>query len=321
MSVAGLLAIAVAFAQLGEPAPERYYLRGRMARVPVQVDLHLQLANDTLGEVGGQLFYETTGEMFTVSGTIDQRDTVALQLVSSEGEVIGSVTGSLTTTALEGNYTPASGNVSPINWQIVASYASLRFNQRRIETATYVPQFTTNASILNRRWQEKAFADNLQFVREGQLNVPEYDLFGYWLEDTYNIAYYANDLVSVLRVYHVYGGGAHPNLFYEAYNIGIGQDIVELSLSDWLTGDGVAFVSEYVLATLADRGASFVVSGEVANLSEDDMSAYVVSPQGLHVHFAPYAVASYAEGTFEVVVPWEMLAEYMLPESPITRFL
>lgn len=319
--VTWLLVLAVAFAQFGEPAPERYYLLGRLARVPVQVDLHLQPADDTLGEVGGQLFYETTGEIVMVSGTIDQRNRVALQLTSDMGEIIGSVTGSLTTTALEGNYTPIGASVSPINWQIVALYASLRFNQRRIETATHVPQFTTSASILNRHWQQDAFADNLQFAREGQLDVPEYDLFGYWLEDNYDIAYYADDFVSVLRVYHVYGGGAHPNLFYEAYNVGIGQDIVELSLSDVLTSDGVAFVSEYVLDTLAERGASFVLSGDIADLSEDDMSVFVVSPRGLHLHFAPYAVASYAEGTFEVVVPWEMLAEYVFADSPLVRFL
>lgn len=313
--------VTAAFAQFGEPTGQRYYLLGEFAGEPIQVDLTMQTVQDMPGSISGDFFYETTGETVTVSGNIDQRDNVVLQL-THDGEIVGSVTGTLTAAALEGNVTtPQGAEATPVNWQVVALYASLYFQQGSIETATHVPQFTTRASILNEPWQEQAFAENLQFAREGQHDVAEYNLFGYWLEDTLDIAYYADDFVSVLQIYYVYGGGAHPNVFYGARNVGIGQDAVELGLSDVLTKQGLMVLSDYVLEQLSEEDAQFVVSGDVTQLNDQDMSAFVVSPQGLHIHFAPYAVGPYVQGSFEIVVPWQVLADYMQPENPLVRFL
>jgi hypothetical protein len=316
----------VAFAQFDAPTQQRYYLLGELAGVAVQVDLTVLPMNDMFQDVmfqdvSGDLFYETTGDAIMVSGSVDQQDTVILQLTSDAGNFIGSITATLTQESLEGSYTPLDSEVTPVNWQIVAVYASLRFQQGRLETATQVPQFVTRASIINPQWQEEAFANNLDFVRQGQSALLEYDVLGWWLEETYDIAYYADDFVSVLRVYNVYGGGAHPNIYYGVHNVGIGQDTVELSLSDALTDEGLGFLEGYVLEQLTEKGAGFVVDGSVSSLSEEDMSVFVVSPQGLHLHFAPYAVAPYVQGTFEVVVPWDSLAAYLRPDNPLTRFL
>jgi hypothetical protein len=315
-----LLLVTAVFAQFSEPVGQRYYLLGELAGEPIQVDVTMQSAWAAQGEVSGDFFYETTGETVTVTGNIDQQDSVVLQLTRA-GEIIGSVTGTLTAQALEGNYTPLDAEAMPINWQVVAVYASLRFQQGRIEATSYVPHFTTRASILNEPWQAQAFEETLQFAREGQRDVPEYDLFGYWLEDTFDIAYYADDFVSVLQVYNVYGGGAHPNVFYGARNVGIGQDAVELTLSDVLSKQGLMVLSDYVLEQLSAQDAQFVVNDAMTYLNEQDMSAFVVSPQGLHIHFAPYAVGPYVQGSFEVVVPWDVLADHMLPETPLVRFL
>ena len=312
----------VAFAQLGEPPEQRFYLLGELSGVPVQADLRLLPATDSPGSLEGQLFYETRGGVVQLSGNVDQRNNLTVQLENDLGEAVGSISGTLTERALEGTYTPALGaDITPVNWRIVADYVTLSVNQNRIETTTSLPHFRESASLLSSLWQERAFADNLEFVREGQRDVLEYDLFSYWLEDTYHITYYAEDFVSVLQVISVYAGGAHPNLYYDAHNVGIGQDIAELTLRDVLTKRGLMVLSDYVLEQLSEEGAEFVVSGSVSQLSEADMSAFVVSPQGLHLHFAPYAVGPYVQGTFEVVVPWPVLADYMQPENPLVRFL
>lgn len=315
------LFVTAAFAQFGEPTGQRYYLLGELAGEAIQVDLTVQSVWDVPRSLSGDFFYETTGETVMVSGSLDQQDSVVLQLTNTANDLVGSVTGTLTAQALEGNYTPLDAEAMPINWQVVAVYASLRFQQGRIEATSYVPHFTTRASILNEPWQAQAFEETLQFAREGQRDVPEYDLFGYWLEDTFDIAYYADDFVSVLQVYNVYGGGAHPNVFYGARNVGIGQDAVELTLSDVLTKQGLMVLSDYVLEQLSAQDAQFVVNDGMTYLNEQDMSAFVVSPQGLHIHFAPYAVGPYVQGSFEVVVPWDVLADHMLPETPLVRFL
>ncbi len=309
-----------AFAQ-----PEQHsYFVGTIGDRAVQAELVVDN-----GSVSGSFYYDDEGTVLRLEGQSGNRGELSARVLGDAETVLGMVEGVLEPTRFEGTYTP-SANASELRsvvWQEVAEFVTLQFNQDILEAETVFPHFTTDASILNSDWQPRALENHLSFAREGQdyLGSREF-LTMYFLHSNYDITYYSPDLISVLESVSIYAGGAHPNIFYNAYNVGIGQDAVPFMLGDVLSNGGLDFVAEYVLDDLREQGAESVVDGAITTLGEEELRNVVVSPAELRIHFAPYAVASYAAGTFEVLVPWEELEPYIptayIPtDSPFARFL
>ena len=44
-------------------------------------------------------------------------------------------------------------------------------------------------------------------------------------------------------------------------------------------------------------------------MGADDMDTFTLSPKGIKVYFDPYAVGAYAEGPYEVFVPFSALPD------------
>jgi hypothetical protein len=53
-----------------------------------------------------------------------------------------------------------------------------------------------------------------------------------------------------------------------------------------------------------------VVSGGIKSFSAEELGNFTVTAKGIRFYFGPYAVASYAEGAFEVFVPWSDLGDH-----------
>ena len=128
----------------------------------------------------------------------------------------------------------------------------------------------------------------------------------------YTIAYVSDKFVSLHFVVYEDGGGAHPNTFSLCVNLSLQADAPPKSISIGelaSTPAAMEVISSYCLVELKEAEASLVVNGEIKSLNADDLSAFTLDAKNLTFHFDPYAVASYAEGPFEVTVPLEAVKE------------
>lgn len=122
------------------------------------------------------------------------------------------------------------------------------------------------------------------------------------------------ELVSVLHVQETFTGGAHPNTVLGSETLLAGRDgwrpaapCEAARALRWPCDEAV--LRDRVIAALREREAAWVESGEVTAAAPWLLDAFTVEPGGLAVHFSPYAVGPYAQGPFEVRVPFESLRE------------
>lgn len=48
------------------------------------------------------------------------------------------------------------------------------------------------------------------------------------------------------------------------------------------------------------------------------LDTFTIEPDGVRFHFAPYEVGSYAEGSYDVTVPFVHVAELLRDDGPAT---
>lgn len=132
--------------------------------------------------------------------------------------------------------------------------------------------------------------------------------------ETTRIVHVSGRVVSLCTLGWQYTGGAHGfgGEMGRTF-IADGDDLQELRLPDLFTsGSGwERQLSTACLTELKRMGASSAVDGSITNLPPADLASFTVSPKGLTFYFAPYAVASYAEGSFTVDLKWESLKPFL----------
>lgn len=244
--------------------------------------------------------------------------------------------------SFRGQWTTNGGNPVAIELQQIASSMAIKRKTglhigRYGGSQKYEAEFPVFSSLLsfhqdvNRRLRAEANADVAGFFAESTVGhvIQGFRMPGAANEyegETSFFAVYYSDRLAILRKFEGgYTGGAH------GYGSSSGVNFVadngkarELRLAD-LFQPGTAWercLSDLCLVNLKKQKASSVVDGLRTNLTVGDLSSFNISPRGLIVYFAPYAVASYAEGEFTVVLSWESLRGYIrsnsLPEWPDT---
>ncbi|EJW13707.1 hypothetical protein A33M_0037 [Rhodovulum sp. PH10] len=176
----------------------------------------------------------------------------------------------------------------------------------------------------NRRDADKAFHDNREDFSDGRQ----------WSFDRdYALLSTVGPYISILRRDYFYTGGAHPNTVVDTilWDTTAGKPI---SVRPFFqeTADGgqtmrllAKAIRRAVAVEKKKRGA------EVGNPDTDDWlkgiepSLLKLGPLalarstepgksgGFTVHFSPYAVGSYAEGIYTVVIPWRVFADRLSP--------
>ena len=128
------------------------------------------------------------------------------------------------------------------------------------------------------------------------------------------------DLVSLLCIAYEFAGGAHPNSGYYAENYAIDANGKSRTLGLWSvlkkSPTAVNLLSERLIRSLKLQKASLVLDGSIKDFKkelEQDTLVFALSPAGLIFQFSPYAVGSYAEGDFRVVVPAKDVAALLQP--------
>jgi hypothetical protein len=308
--------ISLAFAQ--DATFQRFYYLGRVGEYAVQLELTLN--GD---EVTGSYYYNFIGAPIELRGkqTGDLTETgqpYTVEELDENGKVVATFEGELSSTGLEfggsftGTWTGENGVTLPFKLTRVAEFAEVSLTQNRIESRASYPVFSGDLAVFNPAIdQAKQVENTLQFFEEGQNYQTKGELYNGWtLIVNHEIKYASERFVSILVPIYTYTGGAHGNTGFDALNLLKEEDDVRrLELRDVFTENADL---QPVLATVTEeleaREASFIVDGSVS-LTEQDLSIFTLSPKGITFHFAPYAVASYAEGIFEVTLPFDAIKD------------
>jgi hypothetical protein len=350
-----LSVMTAAVARAEAPAESRRYFVGYVGDESRRVQAELTFGETT---VGGRYFYDKVGKPLELSGKIaDPTASHSLRepVVTMEerpsplpdarrGEKPGPATGRFRgrSTAnfdvVEGTWTSADGKRS-LPFRLIAVAASETVETRRDDdrraTATY-PVFTVDG-VLERHVTRTLRTESAEWLKDLRAEWDRDDKAArdpkakadpkvrrIDVESTdWSVAWYAEGVVSLRGLTYWDGGGAHPNHALSGRTFILsGGKAAEAKLADLFRrgSDWRRAVAGLVMADLRRQKASLVLGGEVKDLSEKDLAAWVVTPAGIEFDFSPYAVGCYAEGSFTVALPWEKVSALLDPAGPMGKF-
>lgn len=167
--------------------------------------------------------------------------------------------------------------------------------------------------------QQKFWKDALQEWQDHS----EYTT-GYCQQIDYDLEYFSSDLVSLLYTEYLFTGGAHGNTSLFGENYQFKNDVLQhLELEDIFDQnlDYQNFLQKICLIELRKQEASSVVDGTIKKLSESDLLVFSFNDNFFMIHFEPYRIGCYAEGSFTVKIPWQDLKSLIAQDSKFERFI
>ncbi|MEZ4443102.1 MAG: DUF3298 domain-containing protein [Polyangiaceae bacterium] len=123
----------------------------------------------------------------------------------------------------------------------------------------------------------------------------------------------ADFLVSIECSSSNYTGGAHGNYGTTTHNYLLESvDLRSLDVATFFATAELPALVDLVRSELARQGASEIVGGSVDDAElRALLESFAVTTEGVVFHFDPYAVASYAEGGFEVRLSHAEVARFL----------
>lgn len=173
--------------------------------------------------------------------------------------------------------------------------------------------------IANRAFERRAKAAMSDFKEEMRLENQGGIAYRCFLEFRIDLKFDHPNLVSALARTEIFTGGAHPNHLAEPMNFGLAKDSARsLTLSD-LLAPGVdpamlfaEFVDPRIRAEKLRRGA-----GEDYDADPNLQGLWVLGRESITWVFPHYAVGSYAEGEYDVQIPWAQLRSRLDLSGPL----
>lgn len=325
-----------------------YYVGRIGTKLPVQMELLTDGA-----EVSGRYYYEAYGVWIPLKGKLaggvmklseyapegaGQGGTDAAHGVQaweySEGaRCIGTFTGPFTGSgggSWNGTWRSADGKRSlPFTLHRVAEFVRSEKHADRYTLSALYPRFIgqfpaagqINAAIQDEVRKKQAGMESM--IKDSPpLDSPKAKEYRYpWEQDlVWHVSYYSADLVSLYGMVFEYTGGAHPNTDYYSLNFWTKDgNAVPFGLSRLFKAGSayLSMLSRHTIASLRKQGASSITSGLVTRFTADDLKTFVLSPVSITFIFSPYAVGSYAEGSYTVTIPYSVLRDDIDPAGPI----
>ena len=136
---------------------------------------------------------------------------------------------------------------------------------------------------------------------------------------TYSVARFDARVVSLQIQTYDYTGGAHEVIGEASLN----WDVTKarpLALSEMFAKPWRKFITDYCMQDLhrqfAARGASGPDRSAVTSVIADRKS-WLFAKDHATVHFTVYSIASFADGEFDVEIPYKVLQPYLRPDAPV----
>jgi len=298
--------------------------------------LQIRLEHEN-GKVTGDYFYEKYGRWIPLKGTASAK---TVQLNEKSGD---KVTATLTLNhgpnGWTGQWRSADGRKQyPL---VLALRSSSAHNQVKGEFAS---DTQTNYPVMNGP-TGAAFNETIQTVflsrfnealairreafaefKEDLANNPNalgVSIKRWSYNDSANLRYWSPDLVSVQAHNYGYTGGAHGMYHDFAVNLWRhGGQVHRLKLADLFLARGQwrQLLAEMLRRELVRRKASYVLDGTVKPGDLLQPSGFTISPAGVEFHYAPYSMGSYAEGSFDVLIPHKNLRPLIRADGPLARW-
>ena len=315
-----------------EEEQRRYYFIGSVGNNNIQMELIFDS-----DDVSGWYYYDKKGVPLLLSGTALAKDsTIELNEKSEKGVVSGSFKGKIISEgseqamSIQGQWSDPGGEKHfTFNLSKVADFESTKKSIReKIHSSLLYPEFLSKDpafSTINSNLSKSMEAEQGKFLTEASEFFSTEDSAGGWQESrSYSIAYYSEELVSLVGEVYSYTGGAHGNTFYLSSNYSIKDSKASLLRLGDLFKAGSNYVkalSSYCMNDLLLQEAGWITSGEIKSFTEKELEVFAITPEGIKFAFAPYAVGSYAEGSYFVTVPFGELKRIIDPKGTLGHFL
>jgi hypothetical protein len=211
----------------------------------------------------------------------------------------------------------------------VAASAQSGFRVRTVETKgaqgwtakASFPEFTQPyplASLASRLWRNEVIAVYDEFIKNARAasNLPR---VGNWtFEAISRVSIASSTLVTGYTERFDYSGGAHPNTYFQLFNL-ILQDgkVRRIGLRDLTNGEAgyqaaVRTALETLNAMKRQRGLD-----PIPTLTPQQADMFVITPAAMTWMFQPYEVGAYVEGAYVVKISWSRLKSAMNPDGPV----
>lgn len=209
------------------------------------------------------------------------------------------------------------------------TYRTIRNDKKGLWTSSVrYPQFSGTsalAKLANKTMRAEAQAFLKDFAKSSREALQDYKSDReYAAEWTPTISLATDHLISLSFAGYQDMGGAHPSHFYTSYAFGyVNGKAKELKLQDlFLQGTKPNEVcSPPVLKRLRARQASNVMDDTIKVLEPSYFDIFVITKSAITFLFAPYDVASYAEGSFDAKVPFAELRSSLNSKGPLKKLL
>jgi Protein of unknown function (DUF3298)/Deacetylase PdaC len=312
-----LLSFLFSVAMAQDVIPDRFYYLGTVGTKPQQLELSLnnqQLSGTTIHSgqtwfLEGNWAYEGPARLNEISQSGDGGGLWLAKISTSSQDYAGTLTG-----------TYDNGHAVAFSFHKIAEYVSSQLRQGRIVSTVTYP-FFLEPLIFNEAVQTLALKEQQAFFSEGQALESKGEVFNGWtLETDYQIQYAGTTMLSLLGRRFMYTGGAHPNTDYVVINVQAKDDMLkDITLDDLFDEADRQVLTSFIKDELKKQDATWILDDFVL-LTNTELSRFTFSALGITFYFPPYVVGPYAQGTFEVVVPPQILHDLGL-ESELLSFM
>jgi len=193
---------------------------------------------------------------------------------------------------------------------------TLTLNYPQIESHTNIAQDDFNKFMKSKMQAEE---DSVKkWMSDWKNDMTPKDT-SYYEEDD-SVFYHDANAISVLFYVDTYfSGAAHPSNWSYSVNYDLNAN-KEMQLSDLLTGAYVNKLSEFCIKDITrqkteNEGVQINEQDDQvkdgAGPKEENFQVFNITPEGLLITFPTYQVASYAEGPFDVLVPYAELKDFI----------
>lgn len=289
------------------------------------------------GEIHGAYFYSHVGTLLLLSGEVDQLGAFTLNETDLEGKSTGIFNGKLSEKGAlaEGAWSSPDGAkkldfklkrialFGEENGSIIAGSQGTEIHADfPVFVAAFGPAYTAVNESIQSFVQKRMGEYSAEFAATAaELGFDEPRMMDEGLGQTISVGEhqirFANErVVSVMFRVSLFQGGAHGITLSAPVNLRIEKQGEAYKANPIAIGGllkpgaaPVTALSDYLIAALKKQEASSVLSGDVKGFKPEEMGAFTLSPRGITVYFDPYAVGSYAEGSFEVFVPFAALPD------------
>lgn len=207
---------------------------------------------------------------------------------------------------------------------IIAAFAGTAFSEIRIDTLKFTDKdaaknfsIEINYPAIEGKWDFNLTIENLIESRKNEAyeDIKEMGSDGeypYEMFINYSVYYADDNFVSLVMYVYTFAGGAHGGTVAHSINYDLNRSAL-LKFSDLFEPEALNVISEYCINELNSGDVysedDWVKTG--AAPKEENYSAFTITESGLNVIFQQYQVAPYSAGMPEVLVPKEVLSDYV----------